>query len=43
MIWAPKKQQAHIPKAHGSLFIYSNGLQNLALKGLCFKGNIDNR
>lgn len=43
LIWASKNQQPHTPKARGSVFIYSNGLQNPDLKGLWFKGNIDNR
>lgn len=42
-IWAGKCQQSRIRKAHGSLFTDSNGLQNLALKRLRFKGNVDNR
>lgn len=32
--WAGKCQPSHIRKARGSLFTDSNGLQNLALKGL---------
>lgn len=42
-IWAAKCQQSRIRKARGSLFTDSNGLQNLALKGLWFKGDVDNR
>lgn len=43
LIWAAKCQQSHTHEAHSRLFSDSNGLQNLALKGLWLKGVIANR